>query len=110
MSLFEKTVYPRLSASLDTNYLALHFTPSEDEIAFSNNNARRPSSRLSLLTLLKVFQLLHRFPDPKEVPQAIVDHLRIHLRLGSSVACDLIEPVQRARHRNAIREFTGVMA
>ena len=110
MSLFEKTVYPRLSASLDTNYLALHFTPSEDEIAFSNNNARRPSSRLSLLTLLKLFQLLHRFPDPKEVPQAIVDHLRIHLRLGSSVACDLIEPVQRARHRNAIREFTGVMA
>src|SRR6516165_5083840 len=65
LSLFEKTVYPRLSASLDTNYLALHFTPSEDEIAFSNNNARRPSSRLSLLTLLKLFQLLHRFPRPK---------------------------------------------
>ena len=77
---------------------------------FTNENARRPSSRLSLLTLLKLFQQLHRFPDPNEVPTAIVDHLRIHLRVGPSVACDLLEPSQRNRHRNAIREFTGAIA
>jgi hypothetical protein len=59
---------------------------------------------------LQLFQQLHRFPDPNEVPAAIVNHLRIHLRLGPSVACDLSEPVQRTRHRSAIREYTGVMA
>ena len=110
MSLFETTVYPRLPSSIDAEYFALHFSPSEDEIAFTNENARRPSSRLSLLTLLKLFQQLHRFPDPNEVPTAIVDHFRIHLQVGPSVTCDWREPSQRNRHRNAVREFTGILA
>src|SRR5215471_20033997 len=58
LSLLETTVYPRLPLSIDAEYFALHFSPSEDEITFANENARRPSSRLSLLTLLKLFRHL----------------------------------------------------
>ena len=82
MSLFEKTVYPQLDSAISAEELTLYFTPTEDEIAFVNRSSRQPSSRLSLSVLLKLFQLLHRFPDPSEVPAAVINHLRIHLRLG----------------------------
>ena len=67
-----------------------------------------PASRLSLLVLLKVFQKLHRFPDREEMAASIVDHLRIQLRLGTAVPFEVNDPVQRARQRTAIREYTGV--
>ena len=110
MSLFEKTVYPQLALAISADELALHFTPTQDELEFTIKNARRASSRLGLLVLLKLFQRLHRFPDPNEVPVAVVNHLRLHLQLGPAIPLDLTDPQQRARHRNAIREHTGVEA
>jgi len=56
MSLYEKTVYPRLSVPLTADELAIHFTPSEEEIEFTIKTARLPGSRLTLLVLLKLFQ------------------------------------------------------
>jgi len=108
LSLNEKTVYPQLAAIIGAEELALHFTPTEEEIVFATKGARLPASRLSLLVLLKLFQKLHRFPDPAEVPASVVDHLRIQLRLGAPVPCELDDPVQRTRQRTAIREYTGV--
>jgi hypothetical protein len=105
MSLFEKTVYPQLVQPISGDELALHFTPTQDELEFTTKNARRASSRLGLLVQLKLFQRLHRFPDPNEVPTAVVNHLRIHLQLGPTIPLDLSDPLQRARHRNAIREY-----
>src|SRR5450432_2584922 len=84
MSLYEKTVYPQLAEPITADELAIHFTPSEEEIAFTIKTARLPGSRLSLMMLLKLFQKLHRFPNPDEVPASVVDHLRIQLRFGAS--------------------------
>ncbi len=108
MSLGEKTVYPQLAENSGADNLTIHFTPTEEEIIFVTKGARLPSSRLSLLVLLKLFQHLHRFPDPAEIPTCVVDHLRIQLRLGAPVACELADPVQRTREQIAIREYTGV--
>jgi Domain of unknown function (DUF4158) len=85
MSLYEKTVYPRLTQPLTADELAIHFTPSEEEIEFTIKTARLPGSRLSLMVLLKLFQKLHRFPNADEVPASVVEHLRIQLRFGAAV-------------------------
>ena len=108
--LFEKTVYPQLSRTITTDELALHLSPTEEDIEFATKGARSAGSRLSLLVLLKLFQRLHRFPNPEEILPAVIDHLRIHLRLGAAVAFEYDDPVQRARQYHAIREYTGVGA
>ena len=109
MALYEKTIYPRLVGSIAVDELKLHFTPTAEETDFGDQGARSPGSRLTLLTLLKLFQKLHRFPSPDEVPPAVINHLRIHLRLGEAVEFENADAVQRARQYRAIREYTGVM-
>ena len=73
MSLYEKTVYPRLAGSFATADLERYFTPTAEEIDFADKGARSPGFRLTLLTLLKLFQMLHRFPAPDEIPSAVVN-------------------------------------
>ena len=75
ISLYDKTVYPRLSRAIAADEVRLRFTPTAEEIDFGDQGSRSPGSRLTLLTLLKLFQYLHRFPDPNEVPPAVVQHL-----------------------------------
>jgi len=108
LSLYAKTVYPRLAGTIGDDELALHFTPTEEELEFTAKTARSAGSRLSLLVWLKLFQKLHRFPGSGEVPRAIIDHLRIYLRIGEGVAFECNDPFQRARQHHAIREYTGV--
>jgi Domain of unknown function (DUF4158) len=110
MSLYEKTVYPRLTEPLTADELAIHFTPSEEEIEFTIKTSRLPGSRLSLMVLLKLFQKLYRFPNADEIPASVVEHLRIQLRFGAAVLFEYDDPFQRARQRNAIREYTGLEA
>jgi hypothetical protein len=93
MSLYEKTVYPRLTEPLTADELAIHFTPSEEEIEFTIKTARLPGSRLSLMVLLKLFQKLHRFPNADEVPASVVEHLRIQLRFGAAVLFEYDDPL-----------------
>jgi Domain of unknown function (DUF4158) len=110
MSLYEKTVYPQLAEPLTADELAIHFAPSEEEIEFTIKTTRSPVSRLSLMVLLKLFQKLHRFPNSDEVPASVVDHLRIQLRLGAAVLFEYDDRFQRARQRQTIREYTGILA
>jgi len=85
LSLYEKTVYPQLVPTFTADELERYFTPTAEELEFANKGARSNGSRLTLLTLLKLFQVLHRFPAPSEVPAAIVQHIRIHLGIGDDV-------------------------
>lgn len=110
LALYDKTIYPQLAQTIAPDELAVCFTPTEEEIDFTTKSARLPASRLTILVLLKLFQKLHRFPNPEEVPGAVVDHIRIQLGLGVAVAFEYENPVQRARQRDAIREYTSFMA
>ena len=101
MALYEKTIYPRLVGAIAVDELKLHFTPTAEETDFADQGARSPGSRLTLLTLLELFQKLHRFPGPDEVPPAVINHLRIHLRLGEAVEFENADAVQRARQYRA---------
>jgi hypothetical protein len=60
--------------------------------------------------LLKFFQKLHRFPNPDEVAVEVIDHIRTQLRFGTGVRFEYDDSVQRARQRNAIRQYTGFTA
>jgi TnpA family transposase len=110
VSLYEKTVYPQLAGTTTNDELPLQFTPTAEETDFAEKGARSPGSRLMLLTLLKVFQKLHRFPGPDEIPPAIGNHVRIHLGFGEAVAFEYGDSFQRTRQHRAIREYTGVGA
>ena len=58
MALYEKTIYPRLVGAIAVDELKLHFTPTVEETDFADQGARSPGSRLTLLTLLELFQKL----------------------------------------------------
>ena len=101
---------PQLARTISTEELGRHFTPTAEEIDFAEKSVRGPTARLTLLALLKVFQKLHRFPGPGEIPPMVVQHLRIPLRLGDAVTLESPDQFRRARQHRAIREYTGVMA
>ena len=77
--------YPGLPQTITADELTLHFSPTEEEIEFTTKGARSSGSRLSWLVLLKLFQRLPRFPSPDEISPAVINPLRIHLRLGAAV-------------------------
>jgi hypothetical protein len=58
------------------------FTPTPDEIAWAQG-LTRSSTHLLALVALKSFQRLSHFPAQGEVPDAVVDHVRRTLDLGS---------------------------
>src|SRR6266545_4388216 len=49
------------------------------------------------MVLLKLFQTLRRLPGTDEVPFAVINPLRMHLRLGETVAFETV--AARAQHR-----------
>jgi len=108
LSLYEKTVYPQLVTAFAADELERYFTPTPEELEFVNKGARSDGSRLTLLALLKLFQMLHRFPARGEVPAAVVQHIRIHLGIGDDVLLENDDAVQRSRQYTAIREYTSV--
>ena len=87
MSSIERTAYPRLCEPLTPLELKRDFTPTEEEKLFAVNSARRASSRLGILVLLKVFMRLRRFQRPEEIPAAVVSFVRIHLGLRRRSPC-----------------------
>jgi hypothetical protein len=85
-----------------------HFTPTPEELEFAHKGTRSDGARLTLLTLLKLFQMLHRFPAPDEAPPAVVRHIRIHLGIGEEVELESNDAVQLSRQHRAVRDYTSV--
>ena len=85
-----------------------HFTPTPEELEFAHKGTRSDGARLTLLTLLKLFQMLHRFPAPDEAPPAVVRHIRIHLGIGEEVELENNDAVQLSRQHRAVRDYTSV--
>ena len=94
-------MYPQLVATFAADELERYFTPTAEELEFANKGARSNGSRLTLLTLLKLFQMLHRFPASGQVPAAVVQPIRIHLGIGDDVMLENNDAVQRSV--NALR-------
>ena len=75
MTSIDRTAYPRLPANLTRGEIVDRYTPTDDEIAFVQRNARGGTQWLALLLTLKCVQWLGHFPTLAEVPVAIQRYL-----------------------------------
>jgi len=75
MAGINETAYPRLKSCPTAKELASVYTPSLDELAFAEANARRPAPKVGLLILLKTFQRLGYFVPMSQVPAVIVQYI-----------------------------------
>ena len=108
MASIERTAYPRFRHTPHPRELAEYFTPTEDEIAFGQALVRRDTHFLAILLLLKCAQYLGYFPALAEVPPAIVNHLRVCLRLPMHLIPTTDQPRTLRRHHSAIRDHLGL--
>lgn len=65
------TIYPTLE-HLSARSIELNFTPSENELKFCSQHARKPSQKVRFLIMLKVMQYLYREPKCEEVPYSVI--------------------------------------
>jgi hypothetical protein len=85
MASIERTAYPRLKKHFTGVELAAYYAPTEDDICFVRENARKDGTRLHLLVLLKTFERLGYFPNLEDVSEVLLRHLRVALRQPRNV-------------------------
>ncbi len=108
MALIERTAYPRFVRNVSTSELTRLYTPTLHEIDLAKRTTRGGDGlQLAFLLMLKSFQRLGYFPNPEDVPEAIVTHLRSQLGLADDTPATS-PPRSRQRHRDSIREYLGV--
>lgn len=108
MALIERTAYPRFSGNLSKSELARLYTPVLRELDLAKRFTRGgESQQLALLVMLKSFQHLGYFPNPADVPEALVSHMRSRLGLSEDSPA-MPPPRSRQRYRDVIREYLDV--
>jgi len=105
----ERTAYPRFKPVPNPKELNEVYTPTLQEIAFAKGATRSPAYRFKLLVLLKAFQRLGYFPKLEEIPEQIVQHIQICLRLQFRADLDYNHPRQLYRHHQLIRTYLKVI-
>jgi hypothetical protein len=68
--------YPRFKRLITARELHLFFSPSREELVWSQERADSEDHQLSLLLLLKSYQRMARFPKWDEIPEMVVDFVR----------------------------------
>src|SRR5438128_3067945 len=89
MASIERTVYPRFTRAPSVKELREIYTPTPADVAFVATKARRPAKQLTLTILLKVYQRLHYFPDPQNIPRAVISHIRAVMRMPDDLVLDI---------------------
>ena len=107
MTVIERTAYPQLSSHPTTRELTECYTPTSEEVEVAQVHTRTQAGLLAWVMMLKTFQVLKYFVNPPEIPQAIIEHLRTHLKLPASLSG---LPPERSlrRYQEQIRAYLGV--
>ena len=108
-----KTAYPLFKNNYSEEELLKIFQPIEKELQFIRKNAREPTTRLTLLTLLKSHQYLGYLPRIPTIPKSLRQYLADCLGLSKDLG--LIESTESNkktfyRYRQAIRIYLSVFA
>lgn len=98
MTSIERTAYPRFRHEPNARELQDLFTPSEDEIEFARSLVRDNNEHhfFAAALLLKCLQYLGYYPDLAAIPRAIVNHVRICLRLRPTQGRSTTRPARCA--------------
>ena len=70
-----ETVYPRFKSSISEKELNDIYTPTQEEIKFSQKATRGDNAKICFVIMLKSFQRLGYFVAPINIPQTIVQHI-----------------------------------
>ena len=107
MATVDRSAYPRFPPTISARDLSRSYTPSSEEVEWSQSVARgKPLQRASLV-LLKCFQQLHYFPEPREIPEQIQRHIAAVIGLEHIGPLEL-SSATRYRQQTAIRRYLGV--
>ena len=111
MAMIERTAYPRFKLKLTASELKEFYTPTPVEIELAHKNALGPRPVLSFLILLKSFQRLGYFPNLKQVPLDIKEHLQNCIGVSDEQSATLAV-TQRSkslyRYHQTIRTYLDV--
>jgi hypothetical protein len=108
MASVERTAYPRFEPIPHARALTEYFTPTAEEIAFGQTLVQRPAALFPVILLLKCVQYLGYFPALNAIPAAIVNHVRVCLRLPAHLEPLTPPPRTLRRHEQAIRSYLGL--
>jgi TnpA family transposase len=106
------TAYPRLKAHPTSRELEAGFTPTLAELAFAEQQTRRPASHIALLVFLKTFQRLGYFVQLTAVPAAVLQHVAqaAGFLYPPEGLLDYDRGTARARHLTLVRTYVNVTA
>ncbi len=90
MTSIERTAYPRFSRAPSAKELRELYTPTPHDIAFVTTRARGDGPQFALMILLKAFQRLGYFPNPQEIPGAVISHIRAVMRFPDDLVPDIV--------------------
>ncbi|MGB3633620.1 MAG: Tn3 family transposase [Rubrobacteraceae bacterium] len=108
MTLIERTAYPRLGRNPSSSERVRLYNPSLRELELAKRTTRGGvGQQLTFLVMLKSFQRLGYFPNPEDVPEAVIFNLRSRLVLADDIPT-ISSRRSRQRYRDAIREYLGV--
>jgi Domain of unknown function (DUF4158) len=100
----ERTAYPRFRHEPNASELRDLFTPAPHEIDFARSLVRSNEHFFAAVLLLKCIQYLGYFPEFSEIPAAVVNHVRVCLRL-SAQEMPAFGPMRTLqRYQTAIRD------
>lgn len=111
MAAIHETAYPRFRSKPTQAELDKIFTPTPEEIAFGKRHTKSPRTRLGLLLLLKSFQRLGYFPQLRDIPQPVVEHIASSVKIGkdNGTLDDYDTYGYRYRHIPLILSHLGVL-
>lgn len=108
MALIERTAYPRFRRNPIHRELVTSYSLSDSEAVFVHKNATKAPLALALGVMLKSFQRLHHFAPIADVPEAIVRHVRLQLKLRGRDPATALHRSTAGRYMRRIREFLGI--
>lgn len=105
-----ETVYPRFKSNISEKELNDIYTPTQEQIKFSQKVARGENAKLCFLIMLKSFQRLGYFVSLANVPQSIIQHIsnETNIAISSEVIESYNKSGTRLRHVQVIREYLNI--
>lgn len=79
----EDTAYPRFKKNINQRELEGIYTPTHEEIVFTQKNTKGKKANLCFLSLLKTFQRLGYFVLIDKIPKKIIKNIARKLHIPS---------------------------
>ncbi len=106
----EDTAYPRFKKNINQRDLEGIYTPTHEEVVYTQKKTKGKTANLCFLTLLKTFQRLGYFVPIDDIPKKIIKHIakKLHIRVIPDLSY-YDESKTRYRHMSLIRSYLKIV-